>query len=422
MKIFFITGKLKNPDTACGSVIEFDYKMRELQRLGNEVTAVTVFSYNNDLKKSPPYRLIEEFIRPPTLFSIHWNIFKILRKYEKEADIFYIEGQFMYGAGLYRRLGGLRPIFAYLMREPLIKDDAYVSFVFQKYSSKKRNYSLRAFWRFCKKKIRRFIERFILMWLNRKIDYVACLNPMQAKEFYNTGLKAAIHPLIIGDPYPMDEVMKKAGINEFSYRNRAGKNDKVTIFYSGRMTAGKGYDLLLTGFSQVKNKERFHLILGGSGPEEPKVRQMINDFKLEPYIEMPGWVSRDELYEFLKQADIYVFTRWGRNLSAVAMTEAVVFGLPSIVPAGTGLAWLAGKSALTFKEEDPEDLARQIERLEADLELRKELSRQCYERLKEPDLDPHQTIVAMNVIMKSLVFGPRDKYPLDEFVNGFHKK
>jgi len=75
---------------------------------------------------------------------------------------------------------------------------------------------------------------------------------------------------------------------------------------------------------------------------------------------------------------------------------------------------------LTFEPENPEDLARQIEKLGSDSELRKELSRQCYERLKEPDLDSHQTVVAMNVIMKSLVFGPK-KQSLYEFLNGLRK-
>ena len=113
MKIFFITSKLKNPNTAAGSVIELDYMMKELIRLGNEVTVVTVFSYDNDLINPPPYKLIEETIRPPRQLSIQWQIFKLLRKYESEADLFHIDGQFMFGAGLYRWLGGLRPILGH---------------------------------------------------------------------------------------------------------------------------------------------------------------------------------------------------------------------------------------------------------------------------------------------------------------------
>lgn len=396
-------------------MIELDYMMKELMRLGNEVTAVTVFSYNNDLTEPPPYKLIEELIDSPKLFPIQWGIFKILRKYEQEADIFHIDGQFMYGGGLYRWLGGKRPIFAYLIRPPLILDE-YVSYLFQRSS----RFSFGILRRSLKKKIRWLIERFILVRFAAAVDYVSCLNPILNKVHYDFGLKPAVRGLIIGDTYPMDETMRKAGIAENFYRNRVGKNDKVMLYYSGRMAPGKGYDLLLAGFARVKNKEQFKLILGGSGPEEPQVRQMIKDFGLESYVEMTGWVSREKLYDYLKQADIYVFTRWGHSLSALALTETMVFGLPSIVPAGTGLAWEAGQSALSFEPENPDDLARQIELLGSDPELRKELSRQCYERLKQPDLDPHQTVIAMNVIMKSLVFRPNGNYPIEKFLKGFY--
>ena len=76
MKIFFVTSKLKNPNTAAGSVIELDYMMKELLRLGNEVTAVTVFSRDNDLTELPPYKLIEENINSVKLFPIQGSILK----------------------------------------------------------------------------------------------------------------------------------------------------------------------------------------------------------------------------------------------------------------------------------------------------------------------------------------------------------
>jgi len=125
------------------------------------------------------------------------------------------------------------------------------------------------------------------------------------------------------------------------------------------------------------------------------------------------------MFGYLKETDIYVFARWGTTLSALTLMETLTFGIPLIVPRGSGLSWTAGKSALTFEAENPDDLARQIERLGADVALRKELSRECAKRLKEADIDPHQTVVAINVIMKSLVFSPRDKYPLQEFLKGY---
>ncbi len=420
MRIFFITSKLKSEDTASGSVIELDYMMRELVRLGNEVTAVTVYSRDNDLTEKTPYHVQNEQVTTPHLIPAQLSVYKILKKYEKDADIFHIDAQYMYGGGLYRLLGGKRPLFAYLIRPPLIKDE-YVSYFFEKRFGIKA-FSALGFLRKMKKAIRYAIERFLLTpLLANRVDYVSCLNPLLLKEHRDFGLKRASYGLIIGDTYPMDYVMKKAGIDEHHYQSRTGKSGKVTLFCSGRMAPGKGYDLFLEGFAKVRDKEPFRLILGGTGPEERFVRETVRALGLEKYVELPGWVSREKLYDYLKMSDIYVFTRWGKTLSALSLVETMVFGLPSIVPAGTGLAWEAGGSALTFEPENPDDLARKIERLGADTELRKTLSRECYERLKQPDLDPHQTVVAMNVIMKSLVFSPRDHYPLQEFLKGYRK-
>src|SRR3989344_5911545 len=101
MKIYFVTSKMKNINTAAGSVIELAYIMKELVKLGNDVSCVTVFSRFNDLTEAPPFKLIEEHVLSPHLLPIHWNVFKILKKYENNCDIFHIDGQFMYGGGLY---------------------------------------------------------------------------------------------------------------------------------------------------------------------------------------------------------------------------------------------------------------------------------------------------------------------------------
>src|SRR5579864_8155312 len=106
MRFFFITSKL-NFKNAGGSVDEMDLMMRMLQGYGNEVTAVTVFSYNNEIDRQLPYKVIEENIFSRRLLGIQWQAFKILRKYSKEADVFQIDGHLLlYAAGLYRFLGG----------------------------------------------------------------------------------------------------------------------------------------------------------------------------------------------------------------------------------------------------------------------------------------------------------------------------
>ena len=98
-------------------------------------------------------------------------------------------------------------------------------------------------------------------------------------------------------------------------------------------------------------------------------------------------MTKEELYGRLKKADIYVQAQWRKEVTAMSLMTAVMFGLPSIVPGDTALEWVSQKSSLCFKDGDPDDLARKIEQLSNDYELRAELSRQCYIRMDAPELN-----------------------------------
>ncbi|MEK7072104.1 MAG: glycosyltransferase, partial [Patescibacteria group bacterium] len=154
---------------------------------------------------------------------------------------------------------------------------------------------------------------------------------------------------------------------------------------------------------EVKNKDNFHLVLGGDGSEEKFVHKMIHDLHLEPYVELPGWMTKEDLYNRFKQADIYVQAHWRKDLTAMSLMTAMMFGLPSIIPGGGGLEWVARGSALYFKDNDSDDLARKIEQLVDDYQLREKLSKQCYIRMDEPELNHRSRIAELDQRMKEAV-------------------
>ena len=102
---------------------------------------------------------------------------------------------------------------------------------------------------------------------------------------------------------------------------------------------------------------------------------------------MPGWVTRKQIFESFKRADIFILPRWRTDLTMMALMDALTFGIPSIVPKGGGMEWVAGKSALCFKDKDTDDLAEKIEKLGNDYNLREELSRNCYRRLADDEMN-----------------------------------
>ena len=168
------------------------------------------------------------------------------------------------------------------------------------------------------------------------------------------------------------------------------------------MVPGKGFELLIEAFAKVSAKEKFNLILGGIGPLEAELKQKVKNLGLANYIQMPGWVPREKFFESLKDADIFIQPRWRTDLTSISLIEAMTFGLPCILPGGGGLEWDAQRGALYFKDSDADDLARKIELLGQNPELRAKLSRECYQRLKDDEMDYEKQITKWHEAMKKI--------------------
>ena len=196
--------------------------------------------------------------------------------------------------------------------------------------------------------------------------------------------------------------MQEQGIAPESYQRRNKKDGKIILYAAGRMVAGKGFDLLITALSKVKNIDKIHLLLGGKGPEEPLIRKLIADHKLESVVELIGWVTKEQVYDNYKRADIFVHPRWRPEIISITLMETMTFGLPTILPEGTGLQWVTGPAALPFAFDDPDDLARKIDQLVMDADLRAKLSRMCYERLEDDEINYEKNMSKLLAVMKKL--------------------
>jgi glycosyltransferase involved in cell wall biosynthesis len=384
MKIYFITSKL-NFLKSGGSIEEFDLMMRTLQDLGNEVVCVTTFVEQNDIPHPLPYMMVEEDIPYRGMLHLQYGILRIMKKYEHDADFFHVDGHlFLYGAGLYRRLGGKVPVSAFFNRElAFFPEDRSILLVRKKVPLLKH----------LKKSLRNRCERTLGMFLARSLDLRAFISPMYQRMYEQAGFTNNGTHFVLGDPIDFSKLMRENEITPDSYLKRINKSGPILLFFSSRMAAGKGFDLILAGFACVKNKAHFRLVLGGSGPEEEKIHQMSKDLGIEQYVEFPGWMERQKLFEFYKRADVFIQVGWRPEGTSISLLYAMAFGLPSIVPAHSGLAWQAGGSALVAVNGDHEGLARQIEKLGNDEALRAELSRQCYVRLSDEQMD-HKKVIA----------------------------
>lgn len=364
MRITFVTSKL-NFATAGGSVPDLDLKARTMQSLGQTVKVITVFSKGNDYT-SLPYQVAEENVNSASLLPSQSGLCAVLRKHEADTDVFHVEGQFLYGAGWYRLLGGRVPIVSFFNRELISwPKDGQTRLPL-------------------KQTVRLWLEKLIGTKIANRIDHFIFTTPNLHQSFLKFGLR--------GDRYAVwpdfvDPVALRAsiGIGRLPTESRGIDKERFTILCSGRMIPEKGFDLVINAVSKLPEPAKIRVLMSGDGPEAQHLRELVKEKGLETQIEFPGWVEKRELLNLMAQSDIFILPKWQHELTSVLLLEAMSFGMPSLVPAGGGLEWLAGPAALNFAYDDPNDLADKLARLLADSNLRVSLASQCAVRLAELD-------------------------------------
>jgi len=126
--------------------------------------------------------------------------------------------------------------------------------------------------------------------------------------------------------------------NQFEVR----REGPARIIAAGRFSFEKGFDLLLQALGKAgDNAPPFQVDLYGLGPEEDKLRRMVDDFALQGTVTFKGFV--DSLLPALREADflvmpsrsegmpVTVLEAWSQRLGLIA---TAVGGVPEIVSNG----------------------------------------------------------------------------------------
>ncbi len=100
------------------------------------------------------------------------------------------------------------------------------------------------------------------------------------------------------------------------------------ILNVGRLILSKRVDLLIQLFSEInKVNSSWKLWLVGDGPEKCKLKQLVEDLKLDSHIKL--WGNQKEINKFYSQAKIFAFTSESEGFPN-AILESMSAGLPVI--------------------------------------------------------------------------------------------
>ncbi len=358
MKILLLTSKL-NFKTAGGSVMDLHLKAKGLVEAGHEVTVVTAFSRANIISDSLPYAVIETDTTARGLLGIQYHGYKILKKYQLHADVMYVDGQiFIYAGGLYRMFGGKIPVVPFFnTRLNCMGDTSGSANTTQSFIQK------------IKKALRLAIEHKIGVPIANRCN-AFIFNTPHVQEIYRTFGFDTKRSTVIEDFVDTQSTITKYSITNETIALQQKTSGVITLFSTGRMLPEKGFDIIVRAFALLPNKEKYHVILSGGGPDKERIEKLIKEMRLEEYFTLPGWVDKETLAHYFLTSQIFIFPKWWIEYGSALLTEALAFGLPCIIPGGGALEWLTESNSPVFKNDDPKELALRILELGEDEKLR----------------------------------------------------
>ena len=159
------------------------------------------------------------------------------------------------------------------------------------------------------------------------------------------------------------------------------ETERLKIVCTGTLHEVKGQKYLLQACAQLKQRGvDFQLEFVGDGPDEEMLCEMVTELGLADNVIFHGRVQRTEVIRILQGADIVALpsvpTQDGRREGIpVALMEAMSFGAPVVASELSGIPELVEKdvSGLLVPPKDVDGIARELERLANDPELRAKL-------------------------------------------------
>lgn len=153
----------------------------------------------------------------------------------------------------------------------------------------------------------------------------------------------------------------------------------LNILCVGRLIERKGQHHLLHAFARVNQElpsPNLHLILVGTGDAEDTLKKLARELGIEKKVQFRGMISREDMPEVYRQADIFVLPSQSEGMS-VALLEALASGLPVVVSDTGGTQELVspGKNGLVVRWANVEGLADALKQMAEDTPLRENMGK-----------------------------------------------
>jgi len=162
-------------------------------------------------------------------------------------------------------------------------------------------------------------------------------------------------------------------------KQKLGLQDGIHCLVVSRLTEFKGVDVVLKAFTLLKNKP-IYLHIFGEGPLRPSLERYVKEHGLSGKVFLHGKRPNEVIIEFMRACDIFIMPSRREGLSS-AILEALSCGLPIIASNVGGNKFVVknGYNGFLYSPENYEELAKLIDILAEDHELRKLMGKRSIE-------------------------------------------
>jgi len=311
--------------------------------------------------------------------ALVYPVLRAMRKFEKVTDVYHVYGVYpSMGAGLYKVLKGKRPVIVTL--------NNYAGFcpVLRASCSSCNKFQSR---RMCLFEETSMAEKPLalayaaiyplLTVLARKVDKYIALSSNVVKHYGDHNF----------DRDAMVTVSNFINVKNKKFNGSKSTNGRFNILYLGPISKSKGVDVLIRAFGMLQTENvKTHLTLVGSGKWVSYCRSLVKKLGIEDKVTFTGQIEHRKTQEIYADADAFVHPPRLNEPFGRSLIEAMSYGVPCIVSDKVAPE-LSNNVALVFKNEDSEDLAKQLNILINEQDLQSRMRSNCFEAIKQYDID-----------------------------------
>ena len=182
---------------------------------------------------------------------------------------------------------------------------------------------------------RRMAERISAAFCNR-CDAITTPSHAMREELLRYGVTKPIYVLPFGvDIEPFERPVRT------DVRAALGlAPNEFFLLYAGRLGTEKNLHFLLRAFRVLldhwESPRPIRLVLAGGGPHRPLFEEYSQELGLGERVLFTGFIPRDELVDYYRAADLFVFASKTETQGLVLM-EAMAAGLPAVVVRAMGV-------------------------------------------------------------------------------------